>query len=431
MPQIRSSSSPEVSGARQTRCTRRRPRSASLDRPFAVDQSRWRHDQPLGTRRRRPRRVAHLPAELGELVADLVGALEVLSPPGPPRARRAAPRPRRPAPSSLGLGERLEPERASSISTQRRRGAPATSPRFASPTSSKTSAIARGRVEVVGQRVAEAPRDGRGPAEPASLAGSPAPAGCSGRSSGAARPGPRPAPSARVAERQRLAVVAGDQVSDDRLAPVPVERLRELEDVALRLRHLLGVGLDHPVVHPDPGEAAARAASDWAISFSWWGKTRSEPPPWIAKDGRRAPASAIAEHSMCQPGRPGPQGESQQVSSPSLCDFQRAKSSGLSLSELGAGLLALVHVLRAAVGELAVAVEAARPGSRRRRRTRRRGRRRSASAISSTIPSIVSVASGSASGRPRPSRLGVLEVGARSSRAANSPEGSPALAAAV
>ena len=52
------------------------------------------------------------------------------------------------------------------------------------------------------------------------------------------------------------------------------------------------------------------AASDWAISFSWWGKTRSEPPPWIANEAPSS-ASAIAEHSMCQPGRPGPQGESQ------------------------------------------------------------------------------------------------------------------------
>ena len=36
---------------------------------------------------------------------------------------------------------------------------------------------------------------------------------------------------------------------------------------------------------------------------------------------------------MCQAGRPGPQGESQLVSSPSLCAFQSAKSSGSSLSE--------------------------------------------------------------------------------------------------
>ena len=44
---------------------------------------------------------------------------------------------------------------------------------------------------------------------------------------------------------------------------------------------------------------------------------------------------AIAEHSMCQPGRPLPQGESQLVSSPSLVAFQRAKSRGSSLSGFG------------------------------------------------------------------------------------------------
>ena len=58
-------------------------------------------------------------------------------------------------------------------------------------------------------------------------------------------------------EGDRLAIVAGDQVVDDRLATVAVERLGELEDVALRLRHLGGIGLDHPVVHPDPGERPA------------------------------------------------------------------------------------------------------------------------------------------------------------------------------
>jgi hypothetical protein len=75
-----------------------------------------------------------------------------------------------------------------------------------------------------------------------------------------------------------------------------------------------------------------RAASDWAISFSWWGNTRSKPPPWIANDGPSS-ASAIAEHSMCQPGLPRPQGESQAVSSPSLCAFQSAKSSRSSFSD--------------------------------------------------------------------------------------------------
>ena len=41
--------------------------------------------------------------------------------------------------------------------------------------------------------------------------------------------------------------------------------------------------------------------SDWAVSHSWWGKTRSRPPPWtstVSPSSRRA----SAEHSMCQPG---------------------------------------------------------------------------------------------------------------------------------
>ena len=62
---------------------------------------------------------------------------------------------------------------------------------------------------------------------------------------------------------------------------------------------------------------------------------------------------------MCQPGRPSPHGEGQNSSSPSLRAFQSAKSSGLSLSCARPGLLALVHLVRIAVGELAVAVEAA------------------------------------------------------------------------
>ena len=74
------------------------------------------------------------------------------------------------------------------------------------------------------------------------------------------------------------------------------------------------------------------AASDWAISFSWWGKTRSEPPPWIANEAPSS-CSAITEHSMCQAGPPGPQGESQEVSSSALCAFQSAKSSGSSFSD--------------------------------------------------------------------------------------------------
>ena len=47
------------------------------------------------------------------------------------------------------------------------------------------------------------------------------------------------------------------------------------------------------------------AASLWAISSSWCGKIRSTPPVWMSNDGPRW-AMLIAEHSMCQPGRPSP-----------------------------------------------------------------------------------------------------------------------------
>jgi len=51
--------------------------------------------------------------------------------------------------------------------------------------------------------------------------------------------------------------MAGDQVGDDGLKAETLDRLAELEDVALGLRHLLGVRLDHAVVHPDPRQGAA------------------------------------------------------------------------------------------------------------------------------------------------------------------------------
>src|SRR6478736_2400727 len=62
----------------------------------------------------------------------------------------------------------------------------------------------------------------------------------------------------------------------------------------------------------------------WAISFSWCGKIRSMPPPWMSKALPRY-LCAIAEHSRCQPGRPRPHGVSQ-LGSPGLADFHMAKS---------------------------------------------------------------------------------------------------------
>lgn len=74
---------------------------------------------------------------------------------------------------------------------------------------------------------------------------------------------------------------------------------------------------------------ASPKALAWAISFSWCGKIRSRPPPWMSKAEPRY-LWAMAEHSRCQPGRPRPQGVSQS-GSPGLVAFHIAKSRGSRL----------------------------------------------------------------------------------------------------
>mmetsp|Transcript_104569 Transcript_104569/g.320324 ORF Transcript_104569/g.320324 Transcript_104569/m.320324 type:complete len:239 (-) Transcript_104569:1006-1722(-) len=71
------------------------------------------------------------------------------------------------------------------------------------------------------------------------------------------------------------------------------------------------------------------AASLCAISFSWCGNIRSGPPPWMSSVSPRC-FLAMALHSMCQPGRPRPQGDAQEGSF-SFAVFHSAKSSGASL----------------------------------------------------------------------------------------------------
>src|SRR2546423_13674756 len=73
------------------------------------------------------------------------------------------------------------------------------------------------------------------------------------------------------------------------------------------------------------------ADSDCASSFSWWGKSKSIPPPWMSKVSPRSFID-MAEHSMCHPGRPLPQGESH-AGSPALADFHNAKSAALRLPD--------------------------------------------------------------------------------------------------
>src|SRR6266404_7157977 len=68
--------------------------------------------------------------------------------------------------------------------------------------------------------------------------------------------------------------------------------------------------LTNPLCSQKRASSCPLAASLCAISFSWWGKTRSLPPPCTSKVVPRN-FWLIAEHSMCQPGLPGPQGLSQ------------------------------------------------------------------------------------------------------------------------
>ncbi len=68
------------------------------------------------------------------------------------------------------------------------------------------------------------------------------------------------------------------------------------------------------------------SATAWARSFSWWGNARSSPPPCRSKSSPNR-SRAITTHSVCQPGRPGPQGDGHD-GSPGLANFQRAKSMG-------------------------------------------------------------------------------------------------------
>src|SRR3569833_3635532 len=74
------------------------------------------------------------------------------------------------------------------------------------------------------------------------------------------------------------------------------------------------------------------ATSVWEVFISWCGKTRSEPPPSTSKAMPRL-CTEIAAHSTCQPGRPGPNGESQDGSpGRSACHSSASSGSFLPLA---------------------------------------------------------------------------------------------------
>ena len=113
-----------------------------------------------------------------------------------------------------------------------------------------------------------------------------------------------------------------------------------------------------------------------AISFSWCGNCRSRPPPWMSIVSPRC-ASAIAEHSMCQPGRPRPQGLSQ----PGCSGARRLPQhevAGVALVRRDLDARAGEHLLARAARERAVLAETTARRTARGPRPRRRGRSRSA-----------------------------------------------------
>ena len=98
---------------------------------------------------------------------------------------------------------------------------------------------------------------------------------------------------------------AGQEEEQHRLAAPRVEHVADRDVVAERLVTSSCRASRASRCASRPARTRGRAPSDCAISFSWCGNTRSRPPPWISKLGPRY-FSAIAEHSMCQPGRPAP-----------------------------------------------------------------------------------------------------------------------------
>jgi hypothetical protein len=108
-----------------------------------------------------------------------------------------------------------------------------------------------------------------------------------------------------VAVVQRAAVVRTHDEEAHGLGVVLLQHVADGEEVAQALGHLLVVDVDKAVVHPHVAPAACR----WRLRS---GRSRFRGAGTAGRRRRRGcqrfrPAgAAMAEHSMCQPGRPGP-----------------------------------------------------------------------------------------------------------------------------
>ena len=209
-------------------------------------------------------------------------------------------------------------------------------------------------------------------------------------------------PSRSRRERQRLPVVTLVEEPDQRVAADLVEHVAEPGDVADRLGHLLLAHLEHPVVHPDLRERLpARGQRLRRLVLV----VREDQVVAAAVD-LEAHAERLLRHRRALDVPTGPAPAPGRVPGgvlDSLWAFQSAKSSGSRLSAAPSMPSPWSICLEVAVGERAVLRERA-DGEVHVAAASYACSRATRSSISATISPTISVARGSWSGRPRPSR---------------------------
>ncbi len=163
--------------------------------------------------------------------------------------------------------------------------------------------------------------------------------------------------SAASREGQRLAVVAGDQVHDDRLRRRTASmHLVQQRDVADRLGHLLARELDHAVVHPQLGQLRARAPRASARPRSRGAGTRGPSRRRGCRSRRRAAARPSPSTRCASRGALAPRATPRRCPRPPCAPSTARSPADPPCAAAPSHVLALVHVVRAAVREAAVAV---------------------------------------------------------------------------
>src|SRR5687768_3671709 len=119
-----------------------------------------------------------------------------------------------------------------------------------------------------------------------------------------------------------------ERKSDDLALMSLLQQVGNGDHVAERFRHFLRPchrqkAVMHPVTCERCPIVAAAALRNFVFVVR---KMRSRPPAWMSIVSPRC-RSIIAEHSICQPGRPLPQGLSQPIT-PASEGFQSTKSAG-------------------------------------------------------------------------------------------------------